>query len=132
MLDRRLDRPEQWCEDSERRERAKVPAEVVFQTQPEQARAMLEHAGAVGLPMRWVTGDAVYGEAPELRAAISDTGRWDVLGVRQHQTVWLERPALVEPGPSPPGPSPVWPTTRRSHCRWSPASPPGLTVPGNV
>ncbi|MGH9776979.1 MAG: IS701 family transposase [Candidatus Acidiferrales bacterium] len=99
LLDRRLYLPEEWCADPERRARAKVPAEVVFQTKPEQAREMLEHAWAQGVPMRWVTGDEVYGDAPELRAAISASGRWYVLGVRQHTPVWLERPAVDEPGP---------------------------------
>lgn len=105
LLDRRLYLPEEWAVDGERRERAKVPAEVIFQTKPAQAREMLEHAWALGVPMRWVTGDAVYGESPELRAAISSSGRCYVLGVRQHQTVWLERPAVVEPGPSKRGPA---------------------------
>jgi len=99
LLDRRLYLPEEWCNDPERRAGAKVPAEVVFQTKPEQARQMLEHAWALGVPMRWVTGDAVYGDAPELRAAISAGGRWYVLGIRSHIPVWLERPAVDEPGP---------------------------------
>ena len=103
LLDRRLYLPEEWCHDPERRARAKVPAEVVFQTKPQQAREMLEHAWAQGVPMRWVTGDAVYGDAPELRAAISAAGRGYVLGVRPQIRVWLERPAVNEPGPGTPG-----------------------------
>jgi len=44
FLDRRLYLPEDWCNDPERRAQAKVPAEVRFQTKPEQAMAMLEDA----------------------------------------------------------------------------------------
>jgi SRSO17 transposase len=99
LLDRRLYLPQEWCADPVRRARAKVPAEVVFQTKPQQAREMLAHAWAQGVPMRWVTGDEVYGDAPELRAAISAAGRWYVLGVRSHTPVWLERPRLDQPGP---------------------------------
>ena len=99
LLDRRLYLPEEWCNDAERRRRAKVPAEVVFQTKPQQAGEMLEHAWALGVPMRWVTGDEVYGDAPELRAVISASGRWYVLRVRSPTRVWLERPAIQAPEP---------------------------------
>jgi SRSO17 transposase len=99
LLDRRLYLPEEWCDDAERRARAKVPEEVVFQTKPQQAAEMLQHAWTQGVPMRWVTGDEVYGDASELRANISAGGRWYVLGVRSHMPVWLERPGVEEPGP---------------------------------
>lgn len=99
LLDRRLYLPQAWCHDAERRMRAKVPAEVVFQTKPQQAGEMLTHAWALGVPMRWVTGDEVYGDAPELRAVISAAGRWYVLAVRSHTPVWLERPAIEGPAP---------------------------------
>jgi SRSO17 transposase len=52
FLDRRLFLLEEWCWDRARRARAKVPMEVTFQTKPEQARAMLEHAWEFGVPMR--------------------------------------------------------------------------------
>jgi SRSO17 transposase len=48
LLDRRLYLPEEWCNDPARRVQAKVPGEVVFQTKPQHARAMLEHAWARG------------------------------------------------------------------------------------
>jgi SRSO17 transposase len=99
LLDRRLYLPEEWCNDRKRRARAKVPEGVVFQTKPQQAAEMLEHAWALGVPMRWVTGDEVYGDAPELRARINGAGRWYVLGVRSPIPVWLERPAVEEAGP---------------------------------
>jgi len=71
FLDRRLYLPEEWCSDRERREQACVSEEVVFQTKPQQAVSMLQHALEQGVPMRWVTGDEVYGDAPYLREAIS-------------------------------------------------------------
>ena len=42
---------------------------------------MLEHAWELGMPMRWVTGDSVYGDSPELRAAIQAHGCWYVLAL---------------------------------------------------
>jgi SRSO17 transposase len=59
FLDRRLYLPESWRWDHERRRRAHVPQTVRFQTKPQQARAMLEHAWELGAPMHWVTGDSV-------------------------------------------------------------------------
>jgi SRSO17 transposase len=97
FLDRRLYLPQSWCADQKRCDRAKVPASVIFQTKDQLARAMLEHAWAQGVPMRWVTGDEVYGDAATLRDSIAAHGRLYVLAVRSNTVVWLERPRLVEP-----------------------------------
>jgi len=97
FLDRRLYLPEEWCKDSERRERAKVPEDVVFQTKPEQAMAMLEHAWQAGVPMHWVAGDEVYGDSTKLRDLVTRYERWYVLAVRTITPIWTERPQVVEP-----------------------------------
>jgi SRSO17 transposase len=99
FLDRRLYLPEEWCNDAERREQAKVPRDVVFQTKPEQAMAMLEYAWQAGVPMRWVAGDEIYGDATELRDLIARHARWYVLAVRTPTPVWSARPRVVEPEP---------------------------------
>ena len=97
FLDRRLYMPEEWCNDPERRARAKVPKEVSFQTKPQQAIAMLEHAWRLGVPMRWVTGDEVYGDATALRDVVIAHHRWYVLAVSRDTPVWTERPAVGPP-----------------------------------
>jgi SRSO17 transposase len=97
FLDRRLFLPEEWCWDRARRARAKVPEGIPFQTKPEQARAMLEHAWEQGVPMRWVTGDSVYGDSPDLRAAVQAHGCWYVLALTSVIRCWLEPPPLEEP-----------------------------------
>ena len=99
FLDRRLYLPEEWCNDAERRTQAKVPEDVSFQTKPEQAMAMLEQAWQAGVPMRWVAGDEVYGDATELRDLVARHGRWYVLAVRTPTPVWTQRPAVAEPEP---------------------------------
>jgi SRSO17 transposase len=99
FLDRRLYLPEEWCNDAERRTQAKVPEDMSFQTKPEQAMAMLEQAWQAGVPMRWVAGDEVYGDATELRDLVARHGRWYVLAVRTPTPVWTQRPAVVEPEP---------------------------------
>jgi SRSO17 transposase len=100
LLDRRLYLPESWCADAQRRARAQVPETVTFQTKPQQAVAMLEHAWEQGVPMRWVTGDEVYGNTVALRQAVSRAGRWYVLAVSRDTPVWTERPPLEGPDPA--------------------------------
>ncbi len=97
FLDRRLYLPADWSSDRTRRAEARVPREVRFETKPEQAMAMLEHAWAQGVPMRWVTGDEVYGDAPRLRETIQAHGRFYVLAVAANTRVWTERPEVEAP-----------------------------------
>ena len=99
FLDRRLYLPQEWYADTERRREAKVPDEVEFRTKPQQAAEMLKHAWELGVPMRWVTGDEVYGDDPVLRDLVIDTGRRYVLAVSSHTPVWTERPEVEEPTP---------------------------------
>ncbi len=48
--------------------------------------------------MRWVTGDEVYGNAPQVRDAIKgEDGRYYVLAVSSNTPVWGERPAVEPP-----------------------------------
>ncbi|MCW5853847.1 MAG: IS701 family transposase [Anaerolineae bacterium] len=97
FLDRRLYLPQSWASDRARRTAAQVPEAVELATKAEQAGAMLEHAWQHGVPMGWVTGDEVYGDAPYLRDLVARHGRCYVLAVRSHTPVWLQRPTVEEP-----------------------------------
>jgi SRSO17 transposase len=121
FLDRRLYLPAEWCDDAERRAQAKVPADVVFQTKPEQAMAMLEHAWQAGVPMRWVAGDEIYGESTALRDLVARSGRWYVLAVRTSTPVWPARPQVVAPEPQERG-------RPRTKVRLAEGAPPATTV----
>lgn len=103
FLDRRLYLPTEWCQDVERRKAARVPEEVEFQTKPELGLEMLEHAWAQEVPLAWVTGDEVYGDAPYLRDGIAAAGHQYVLAVSCTTPVWQERPSVEEPTPGPRG-----------------------------
>jgi SRSO17 transposase len=70
---------------------------VRFATKPQQAIVMLEHAWEQGVPMRWVTGDEVYGDSPRLRETIQAHGRFYVLAVSANTRVWTERPEVEAP-----------------------------------
>jgi SRSO17 transposase len=121
FLDRQLYLPAGWAEDPARRARAKVPPEVRFQTKPQQAQVMLERAWAQGVPMRWVTGDEVYGDAPALRAAVATSGRWYVLAVSCTCPVWTRWPAVVAPQRHTGG-------RPQTHARRAPEAPASQTV----
>lgn len=97
FLDRRLYLPESWSDDPQRCAEAKIPADIGFQTKPQQAVEMLRHAWSLGVPMRWVAGDEVYGEASYLRDVVAESGRWYVLAVRSYSAVWVERPQVAVP-----------------------------------
>ena len=58
---------------------------------------MLLHAWEQGVPMRWVTGDEVYGDSPRLRETIQAHGRFYVLAVSANTRVWTERPEVQAP-----------------------------------
>ncbi len=97
FLDRELYLPEAWAWDRTRRAEARVPEEVGFATKPQQAIAMLTRAWEHGVPMRWVTGDEVYGDSPRLRETIQAQGRFYVLAVSANTRVWTERPEVEQP-----------------------------------
>jgi SRSO17 transposase len=95
FLDRRLYLPEEWCQDWERRRKAWVPDEVPFRTKSQLAVEMLEHAWAQGVPMKWVTGDTIYGDDSRLRDAVAGAGKKYVLAVSASTPVWRERQPVV-------------------------------------
>jgi SRSO17 transposase len=93
LLDRRLYLPEHgWADDEGRRKQAQVPEELEFATRQEQAAAMLQHAWAKGVPMRWVTGAEIYGDTAALRTLVHDEGKLYVFAVACSTPVWRVRP----------------------------------------
>jgi SRSO17 transposase len=91
----RLYLPETWAQDPARRQKAGVPEAVSFQTKPQIAGDLIAEALADGLTVAPVLGDAVYGNASELRKRIRGLGLEYFLTGEDHWLAWTHRPKLV-------------------------------------
>jgi SRSO17 transposase len=67
----RLYLPEDWAKDQARRDKARVPETIAFQTKPEIAFEQIKAARATGLPEGVVLMDAGYGNDTGLRTDIT-------------------------------------------------------------
>jgi SRSO17 transposase len=127
FLDRRLYLPEDWAEDPARRQAAKVPTAIPFQTKGQLGQAMLERAWERGIPMRWVTGDEAYGQLPYLRDRIAQEGLGYVLAVPSNTAVWPQRPPVEAPGTAT-GTGAGARERPRTQVRLAAGAPPSVTV----
>jgi SRSO17 transposase len=88
LIDRELYLPHEWASDMIRRQEARVPESIGFNTKPELARQMLERAFASDIPCTWVTGDSIYGGNRRLRLWLEEQKRWFVLGIGKDEPLW--------------------------------------------
>jgi SRSO17 transposase len=88
LIDRELYLPQEWASDMTRRQEARVPETIEFNTKPELARQMLERAFASNIPCNWVTGDSIYGGDRGLRLWLEEQNRWFVLAIGKDEPLW--------------------------------------------
>ena len=84
----RLYLPKEWAEDTKRREKTEVPAEIEFQTKPEIALEQIRAAVAEQVARGVVLADAAYGINTEFRDGLTALGLQYIVGVQSSMTVW--------------------------------------------
>lgn len=84
----RLYLPEVWANDTRRRQKAGVPAEIAFQSKPEIALAQIRSARERGIPEGVVLADAGYGNDTGFRTALTNLELLYVMGIMSTVTVW--------------------------------------------
>jgi SRSO17 transposase len=93
--------PEDWCEDPERRRKAKIPAAVEFKTKSELGVELVERACGWGVPMAPVLGDQAYGENSWLRDRLHEAGCEYVLALGPKSKVFEQRTTFTVPAKKP-------------------------------
>ena len=93
----RLYLPEEWCDDLERRRKAKVPDAVCFQTKPQLASELCQRAAGWEVPAAPVLGDVAYGDDTAFRTGLHAAGLEYVLAVRAGTSVYGPETAFAVP-----------------------------------
>ena len=95
----RLYLPETWVNDAERRNKAKVPEDVVFKTKPQIALDQLRAAKAAGIPLGTVLADAGYGYDSQFRDGVTKMGLQYAVGIQSNVLMWKADAILPVLGP---------------------------------
>jgi SRSO17 transposase len=90
----RLYLPKEWTFAKQRREKARVPSKVVFQTKQQIALDLLDKADSLRVPYSCVVADADYGDNPNFLDGLEKRRKRYVAAVRKDFPV-----ALTEDGP---------------------------------
>lgn len=84
----RLYLPEEWCGDRERRQKAKIPESVVFETKPRLAGSLVEQAAGWEIPPAPILADCAYGDDSGFRTRLHALEREYVLAVSAQVSVY--------------------------------------------
>lgn len=95
----RLYLPEDWAADPVRRQKAGVPAEVMFRTKPQIALEQVRAALAEGVAPGVVLADAGYGVDTAFRTGLSQLGLAYVVGIQSTAGLWKPGEAPLPPKP---------------------------------
>jgi SRSO17 transposase len=84
----RLYLPEEWCEDSERRRKAKIPERIGFATKPRLAASLVEEAAGWEIPPAPILADCAYGDDARFRTRLQALARAYLLAVSAQTSVY--------------------------------------------
>ena len=106
--------PEEWCDDSDRRRRAKIPDRVRFKTKQELGIELVERAAGWVVPKVPVLGDHDYGRIGSLRERLDQAGCEYVLSVGPEAKVFEQGTSFaIPPGNAKRGAAPKRPQPDR-------------------
>ncbi len=103
----RLYLPEEWCDDLERRRKAKIPDQVGFQTKPELASEVCKAAAGWQIPAAPILADCAYGDDTRFRINLHEQALEYVVAVSAKVSVYGPETTFTVPeridkrGPSP-------------------------------
>jgi len=89
--------PEEWCTDLERRRKAKIPEQLVFQTKPQLASSLAEQAAGWELPAVPILADCAYGDDTAFRTRLHTLEREYVLAVSAQISVYGPETSFAVP-----------------------------------
>lgn len=92
--------PEEWCDDFERRTKAKIPAQLVFKTKPQLAGDLCQQAAGWRMPRAPILADVAYGDDGAFRAGLQDAGLEYVVAVHAGTSVYGPETTFAVPPPA--------------------------------
>jgi SRSO17 transposase len=89
--------PEEWCADSERRRKAKIPDALSFQTKPQLAADLARQAACWRLPRAPILADSAYGDDSAFRTRLQALEREYLLAVSAQISVYGPETSFAVP-----------------------------------
>jgi SRSO17 transposase len=89
--------PEEWCEDAERRAKAKIPSQVGFKTKPELGVGLAVRAAGWMIERSPILGDCAYGNNTALRDRLDGAELAYVLSVSPETSVFCPETSFSVP-----------------------------------